>query len=815
MVRAHGQTMAMVVASPWADDGHEGNLISDLILAFGTRGHGTGYDHGHGLSMAYSGHGQSMGYSGHGHALSMAWLWSAHEHNTMAILPMGSGHGRPWAWKKLKKSNIVLTYPKVVKKPNMDDNDDFYKFSVILHVPHKKLSDFDQNFVSWKYLYELHNVAVLKNSSTEMESLVHSYQSQNNIDDDEDIDYSVRDDEGVLSREEWMNVSEMGPEKITDEVDIGQRELDLAHNWHESSKKYTKFGTPEEISTFLSRIKSSNETSQTHRIFQDVEFTDEQKEVLDIVKKQIHKTINPNMALNVPSRILIQGKAGTGKSMLISNITYMLQKELGAESFLLLAPTGVAANNINGSTIHAKLHISPKAEFQPLKGENARKFELQMKDVKILIIDEYSMIGSNLLGDSAIYKARINSPSVGLGKILFQNFEKVIELKQVQRQNDVSFLKLLDSAVHNTKKAKFGTVDDASGLKDIVSLGVGAKIMLTRNLWTEKGLVNGTLGEVIDILYKDDQNAPEDMPYAVICKFDKYKGPFMDSDLESIPIAPVTSSWQAKDGTQCTRTQFPITLAYGITIHKSQGLTLEKVFINIGDKEFSIGLTYVALSRCKTFSGLAIGGFPFRRLQQINGHNDLAERKSFWAKYLSDRHSHFRAEWQRFEDIPVFLPYVFQPGYFLYFQKMGFRDKVKSSEEKPIYVKPDRLPESVAFQVLHATRVPNKSKPGTTSNVLMLLYKHSIQMQFYLDADFQTWTEEDINEFEAELKKGEKWYVVSYGIIGTNYVAKLLHEEKITKFGFPIFDASIHKLNDEEQGPGPSPSKKLKTEKSD
>ena len=54
-----------------------------------------------------------------------------------------------------------------------------------------------------------------------------------------------------------------------------------------------------------------------------------------------------------------------------------------------------------------------------------------------------------------------------------------------------------------------------------------------------------------------------------------------------------------------TRTQYPLMLAWGITIHKSQGLTLEKVVVELGDKDFAAGLTFVAISRVKSLKGLA------------------------------------------------------------------------------------------------------------------------------------------------------------------------------------------------------------------
>ena len=70
-------------------------------------------------------------------------------------------------------------------------------------------------------------------------------------------------------------------------------------------------------------------------------------------------------------------------------------------------------------------------------------------------------------------------------------------------------------------------------------------------------------------------------------------------------VVPAVAQWETKAGKGLTRTQYPLMLAWGITIHKSQGLTLEKVVVELGDKDFAAGLTFVAISRVKTLKGLA------------------------------------------------------------------------------------------------------------------------------------------------------------------------------------------------------------------
>ncbi|KIJ35400.1 hypothetical protein M422DRAFT_262363 [Sphaerobolus stellatus SS14] len=147
--------------------------------------------------------------------------------------------------------------------------------------------------------------------------------------------------------------------------------------------------------------------------------------------------------------------------------------------------------------------------------------------------------------------------------------------------------------------------------------------MITRNLWTSKGLVNGARGIVKKIWYKPGADPKVNLPAVVFVQVDGYSESGIHTpgwpavDPSWAPVVPVTARWESKTGKSLARSQLPLTLAWAITIHKSQGLTLERVVIELGLKEFSLGLSFVAMSRVKRLSGLAFKtAFAITRLQK-------------------------------------------------------------------------------------------------------------------------------------------------------------------------------------------------------
>ena len=142
-------------------------------------------------------------------------------------------------------------------------------------------------------------------------------------------------------------------------------------------------------------------------------------------------------------------------------------------------------------------------------------------------------------------------------------------------------------AVHTGENAAIALSDDASGLEAAVCLAKSAGIMLTSNLWVEVGLVNGAMGTIEPICYQS--RGPPDLLLAVMVRFDYYSGPTLHDS--TVPITPLRCTW-SNSGVQCSSLQIPLKLAWTVTIHKSEGLTLDKVVIYVGKREFACGLTY-------------------------------------------------------------------------------------------------------------------------------------------------------------------------------------------------------------------------------
>ena len=167
------------------------------------------------------------------------------------------------------------------------------------------------------------------------------------------------------------------------------------------------------------------------------------------------------------------------------------------------------------------------------------------------------------------------------------------------------------------------------GLHKEMLLAKGCEVLITSNLWKDTGLTNGARGIVQHIIYENGVNPPM-LPAMVIVKVDQYTGPGFLGMEKCVPIIPLTRQWY-DHGKSCSRTMLPLTLAYGMTIHKSQGMSMGKVIINIGDKEFACGLTYTAISRCRKVEELVF--YPYKNFTRFKS---IRQMKVFKFRKIHD-----------------------------------------------------------------------------------------------------------------------------------------------------------------------------------
>ena len=153
---------------------------------------------------------------------------------------------------------------------------------------------------------------------------------------------------------------------------------------------------------------------------------------------------------------------------------------------------------------------------------------------------------------------------------------------------------------------------ETGNLHNVLKIAVGARVMLTVNVNVTDGLDNGASGEVIHIVTVVSRKVK-----TILVKFDDENvgreairaSQHRDRFSNAVPISRAEVKFNAcgKRGSEVTRSQFPLTLAWATTIHKVQGLTLNEIVVDMeGSSRFSPGQAYVTFSRVKTLAGLHI-----------------------------------------------------------------------------------------------------------------------------------------------------------------------------------------------------------------
>lgn len=179
--------------------------------------------------------------------------------------------------------------------------------------------------------------------------------------------------------------------------------------------------------------------------------------------------------------------------------------------------------------------------------------------------------------------------------------------------------------------------DRFRGLKPQLYLARSALVCINSNIRSADGLVNGALGEIVHMKWGKGK-VPPSLPEVIFVRFLRYRGPETHASHRGCPVdlrntAPIVPMEASDDrpstarrnrrggrgrGTApeagCVRTQFPLRLSYGMTHHKSQGCTFDKVVVDMGSMEITNEQTHLAMSRCRGLGDLLVEKFSPERI---------------------------------------------------------------------------------------------------------------------------------------------------------------------------------------------------------
>ena len=418
---------------------------------------------------------------------------------------------------------------------------------------------------------------------------------------------------------------------------------------------------------------------------------DETQQYIDARNESLPYYLAEQFAMHTNRPLFITGKAGTGKTTFLRKL-----REQSPKNMAVVAPTGVAAINAGGMTIHSFFQLPVRTLIptpQSYKQLYAEQRLMQRKrnmlyHLEMLVIDEISMVRADVLDaiDAVLrrYKYRKDQPFGGVQLVmigdLFQLSPVVtkgedeeamkkyydgpyffqakvmkelqpiyVELDHVFRQQDQTFVNLLnevrenqltpqgrallnarynprfkntDKDFHITLTTHNRLADDLNArelnrlpdkphvfeadikkdfpaniypTEDTLTLKIGARVMFVRNDDQKpRRFYNGKIGVITDI---------DDDKIFVRCDDGEIEATRMT--WENIRYHEDEKTGKIDEEVLGTFTQYPLRLAWAVTIHKSQGLTFDKVIID-ASRAFAAGQVYVALSRCRTLEGLVL-----------------------------------------------------------------------------------------------------------------------------------------------------------------------------------------------------------------
>ena len=170
---------------------------------------------------------------------------------------------------------------------------------------------------------------------------------------------------------------------------------------------------------------------------------------------------------------------------------------------------------------------------------------------------------------------------------------------------------------------------DCGGMPKCLTLSVGTKVILLKNLLTQHGLVNGADG-VVSGFEIDKESGMITLVYIIFS--DESIAPMLQLSDRNNAIAIEQYSVEFLNaGHAISRTMFPLIPASALTIHKMQGSTKDCIVVNLGSKIFGHGMAYVAISRCRTLNGLAIEELDIRKITacpQVKQEYERLEQKA-------------------------------------------------------------------------------------------------------------------------------------------------------------------------------------------
>src|SRR6056300_1665211 len=335
--------------------------------------------------------------------------------------------------------------------------------------------------------------------------------------------------------------------------------------------------------------------------------------------------------------IYLTGAAGTGKTTLIERVKdgCLLKK-------MVVAPTGVAALNIGGSTINSAFRIGFDT-FPVIQESKDPRFKKLLKNLELLIIDEISMVRAPMLdaiSETLQIHRNSSKPFGGIHVLacgdlfqlppvvkeneetaIFERYESVyffsadnfkaiekpsfFELESSFRQqddkefydllNNVRLGQNLEASIKKINQTCHNPEFNTESSLIITTRKEGAKVMFIKND-PDGRWVNGTIGVVIDCSDKNKKVIKVKVGIEVykVKREEWNKVRYVYDEFNDEMEEEVVSSFK----------QFPLKLGWAVTIHKAQGLTLESCSVDLGDGAFATGQAYVALSRCKTLDSL-------------------------------------------------------------------------------------------------------------------------------------------------------------------------------------------------------------------